>query len=68
MMKRILITLFLLFTLAACEQYPAQERTNTIFKGEYEFVEIEGMPCLVWQRGAYVSGITCDWTRWEGRE
>jgi hypothetical protein len=33
----------------------------------YNFVEVDGMPCLE-KDGYHETAITCDWSRWRGRE
>lgn len=34
---------------------------------DFIYVEVEGMPCVVYHPSSNRGGFTCDWTRWEGR-
>lgn len=72
-MKRI-VWAMLLFALAGCASTPAQRVVSprveqpaySLFSGQYEVVEIEGMTCLVWATSGGWSGITCDWSTYKG--
>ena len=37
---------------------------NTLQLDEYEIFLIEGMPCVRVNR---IDGVSCDWSRWDGR-
>lgn len=76
--KLILITLCMLALLTAlisCApkyKFDVQEGKSMINFGtgntkvQYEFVEIEGMPCLVCKQ-YYGVAITCDWSQHKGK-
>jgi len=38
-----------------------------MYDDRYVFFEIEGMPCVRFKQG-HLSGVSCDWTQWEGGE
>ena len=75
-MKKVLALLALLVAmLTSCSTkytFDVQESESVInfgagnHKGQYEVIEIDGMPCLICKQ-YYGLAITCDWSQYKGQ-
>lgn len=67
-MKKLLALTVLIILLTACsppEETTKVEQSVSGWTLRYESVEIEGMPCLVFN-GYRRMAVTCDWSRYRG--
>ncbi len=65
-MKRLIAVILLSLTIGACGASAETKQTEGAGSLKYRIVKIEGMPC-VWVRENTHAGLSCDWSKWEGK-
>ena len=62
----VLVIAVVLIGVSACQPVLSEPQNTTPMGMEYEYFEIEGMPCF-WV-GAASGGPSCDWSKWQGEK
>ena len=67
-MKTLIIILLIILLLSGCSATVTNNTTTDyIPEVKYYIIYIEEMPCLYLHQSTTSNGITCDWSKWEGK-